>query len=329
MPNPLDGVLPYFPVPLRRSLAILPLTVRQQLEEIRLRLHRPVMVVAGGWDAFLGSNGLVTTMSDALVLGEREASQFLETISRASLYAMEDDIRQGFITLPGGHRVGLTGQAVMEQQRLRTLKNIAGFNVRLARAVPGAANSVLPRLVRQGRVMHTLIASAPGCGKTTMLRDLTRQLSSGVQELGVSGMRVAVADERSEIAACWRGVPQLDLGPRTDVLDGCPKAEAIMLLLRSMSPQVIVTDEIGNEADTAALEEALYSGVTLLATAHGATLEEVLRRPTLARLLRKGAFERVVILSRSRGPGTVEEIVNLRATLDDSRSEQSSVRAVG
>lgn len=312
MSDPLASISPYLPHALRRSLALLPCSLREQLEEIRLRQERPVMVVASGCDAYLGEQGLAPLMADALLWGERESAQFLEAISRASLYAMEDEVRQGFITLPGGHRVGLCGQAVLEGRQLRTLKHITCFNVRLARAVPGAADAVLPRLVRQGRVMHTLIASPPACGKTTMLRDLTRQASYGVPRLGLPGARVAVADERSEIAASWRGVPQLDLGPRTDVLDGCPKAEAVMLLLRSMSPQVVVTDEVGCEADAIALEEALYCGATLLATAHGASIHELRRRPALARLLRKGAFERVVILSRRHGPGTLEEIVDMR-----------------
>jgi stage III sporulation protein AA len=322
----LDDVLGYLPPTLRHALGKLPRHTRVQLEEIRLRCERPVMVVSSDGDYFLTSDGRFASAEEALIWHQQQATEFIEAISRASLYAMEDDVRAGFITLPGGHRVGLVGQAVLQDGRLRTMKHIASCNVRLARAVVGAADRVLPALVRGNRLLHTLVVSAPGCGKTTLLRDVTRQVSSGVPAIGLPGLRVAVADERSELAACWRGVPQLDLGPRTDVLDGCPKAEGIMLLLRSMSPEVIVSDEVGSDADAAALEEALFSGVTLLATAHGTSLEDVERRPGLARLVRRGAFERLVVLSRRQGPGTVEQIANLRLS---GSGEFGRAKAVG
>lgn len=318
----LDDILEYFPPWLRQVLAKLPTDKRGQLEEIRLRCGRPVMVVSSAGDFFLGNDGQAVSPGEGLIWHQRHATEFLEAITRASLYAVEDDVRAGFITLPGGHRVGLVGQAVLKHGRLQTLKHIAGYNVRLARAVPGAADGVLPALIRGDRLFHTLIVSAPGCGKTTLLRDLTRHVSSGIPALGFSGRRVAVVDERSELAACWRGVPQLDVGLRTDVLDGCPKAEGIMLLLRSMSPQVIVTDEVGSEADAAALEEALFGGATLLVTAHGTSLEDVQRRPGLARLVRYGAFERLVVLSRRRGPGTIERIANLTRSGRDVRDDE-------
>lgn len=308
----LDGILGYFPPALRLALGQLPKDTRLQLEEIRLRCDRPVMVVLSTGDFFLASDGRLTAAEQALIWNQRQAADFLEAISRASLYAMEDDVRAGFITLPGGHRVGLVGQAVLQDGRLRTMKNIASCNVRLAREVVGAADGVLPSLVSGGRLLHTLIISAPGCGKTTLLRDVVRQVSNGACAVGLRGLRVAVADERSELGACWRGVPQLDLGPRADVLDGCPKAEGIMLLLRCMSPEVIASDEVGSDADAAALEEALFCGVTLLASAHGTSLEDIERRPGLARLVRRGAFERLVVLSRRQGPGTVERVVDLR-----------------
>lgn len=322
-----DEVLHYFPSVVRHALRLVPMSSRRQLEEIRLRCCRPVMVVANGSDHFLRHDGILSPGESTLIWEEQHAEQFLEAITRASLYAMEDDVRAGFLTLPGGHRVGLTGEAVMQGGQLQTIKYVSCFNVRLARAIPGVADNVLPAVVCGGRLMHTLIASAPGCGKTTLLRDIIRQVSVGVSQQGLAGLRVAVADERSEIAACWRGIPQLDLGPRTDVLDGCRKAEGIMLLLRSMSPQVIATDEVGSEADAAALEEALYSGVTLLATAHGATLAEVEKRPGLARLVRQGAFERLVLLSRRRGPGTVEQVVDLAA--NRSGDQVVKVRVAG
>jgi stage III sporulation protein AA len=315
----LEQVMPYFPVHIRQALQRLPLELTAQVEEVRLRMQQPVMLVLTGREVTLGHQGVTKTAQTGVIWCAQDAIRFIEAISQASLYAVEQQVRQGFITLPGGHRVGLVGQAVLDGAIIRTIKHFSSFNVRLARQVYGAADSALPQIVRQGRLCHTLIASAPGCGKTTLLRDLIRQVSNGLTNVGLPGLRVAVADERSEIAACFNGQPQLDVGMRTDVLDGCPKSLGISLLLRAMGPQVIATDEIGTEADRHALEDALNSGVTLLATAHGSSLAELRRRPALARLLEVGAFERILLLSRRRGPGTLEEVVQLTG---DNASEQ-------
>ncbi|MDP3486426.1 MAG: ATPase, T2SS/T4P/T4SS family, partial [Bacillota bacterium] len=147
----------------------------------------------------------------------------------------------------------------------------------------------------------TLVISPPQAGKTTLLRDIARQLSD-------KGQRVCIVDERSEIAGCYNGCPQLDVGLRTDVMDGCPKAEGMLMALRALSPDVIITDEIGRAEDAAAIEEALNSGVRVIASAHGSTYEEVAARPNLSTLLQRGLFQRVVILSNRRGPGTIEYI---------------------
>jgi len=292
-------------------LAALEDEVCHELEEIRLRVERPVMIVAGGQDAFLGPEGIGRDPTRFYQLSKDELDRVVQLLTKGSLYALEEELRNGYITLPGGHRVGLVGQGVIEGGRLKTIKHISGINVRLSRQVIGAADRVLPFLIEGGEVCQTLIISPPVCGKTTLLRDLARQLSWGVPGLGLPGRQVAIADERSEIAGCYRGVPQLDVGPRTDVLDGCPKAEGMMILLRSMSPQVLITDEIGRPEDGAALAEAANCGVTVIATAHGRNLEEVRRRPVMANLLAQGAFRRVVVLSRRQGVGTVEQILRL------------------
>ncbi|HHT27372.1 MAG TPA: stage III sporulation protein AA [Firmicutes bacterium] len=307
----LEQAIPYFPARIRQALRRIPADTASQVEEVRLRIQRPVMLVLADRDAFLGDHGIVRSAQAGINWSAEDANSFIEAVSQASLYAVEQQVKQGFITLPGGHRVGLVGQVVPEGGGIRTIRHFSSFNVRLARQVFGAADAALPHLVQGGRLYHTLIASAPGCGKTTLLRDLIRQVSNGVGRLGLPGMRVAVADERSELAACFRGLPQLDVGMRTDVLDGCPKSLGIGLLLRAMGPQVIATDEIGADADGRALEEALNSGVTLVATAHGASIVELRRRPVLARLLDQGAFERVLLLSRRQGPGTLEDIIQL------------------
>ncbi len=207
----------------------------------------------------------------------------------------------------------MCGQAVLENGRVARLKHISGMNYRVAREITGVA---LPYLryffdYRYRRVRHTLIISPPRGGKTTFLRDLTRWISDGVSRLRIPGFKTAVVDERSEIAGCFQGMPQLNVGQNTDVLDACPKAEGMMMLLRSMAPQVIVTDEIGSVEDASAIEEIVHGGVSVIATAHGGSLEELKGRPGLRRLLAQSIFERAIFLGRSRGPGTIEKIVDL------------------
>ncbi|MDK2882370.1 MAG: stage sporulation protein [Bacillota bacterium] len=296
-----EEILPFLAFSLREPLRRLPVEVKENLLEIRLRLGRTVMLVTADGDL---------TLPGSPCLDKAAMDQTLQFLTQSSLYAREEELRQGFITLPGGHRVGMVGRAVLEQGRIRTLKHISALNIRLARQVLGAADFVLPYLVENGVFLSTLIISPPGAGKTTLLRDLIRQVSTGVPALGLKGHKVGVVDERSELAASYLGVPQNDVGPRTDVLDGAGKAEGIMLLLRSMSPEVIATDEVGSPADVAALEEALVCGVRLIATAHGNGINDLSHRPFLRELIVRGLFTRVVCLGNSCGPGTVEEIRN-------------------
>ncbi|MDF2629072.1 MAG: spoIIIAA [Symbiobacteriaceae bacterium] len=293
----IQAALPHLPAP---------------LEEIRLREDRPLHLVHTSGDAFIGrSDGLTQDPHRAAVASHDDLLRTFQMMAQGSVYAWEDEIRGGFLTLMGGHRVGLAGRAVLDSGRIRTLKQVSSLNIRVAREVPGCANGLLPRLVKGGRVVSTLIISPPQAGKTTLLRDLVRQISAGAPGAGLKGCKVGLVDERSEVAGCSAGVPQRDVGPRTDVLDACPKAEGMMLLIRSLSPAVVAVDEIGRPADAEAVLEALHAGVAVLATAHGYSVEDVARRPALAELIRAGAFGRAVVLGRSRGPGTVEQVADL------------------
>ncbi|MGI6038479.1 MAG: stage III sporulation protein AA [Limnochordia bacterium] len=272
------------------------------LQEIRLRLGRPVALLIKGQIRFLSEKGLVTHHAQGIILTQEELDRTLQLLTQGSLYALEEELRQGYVTLPGGHRVGFVGQGVMEGGSLARLKNIGALNIRISRELPGVADRILPSLFDpSGGVYHTLIISPPGCGKTTLLRDVARQLSYG-------GYQVSIADERSEIAGSYRGKPQLDVGPLTDVLDGVPKAQGIMLLLRAMSPQVIVTDEIGRQEDALALREAVNCGVSIITSAHGRDLAELKRRPIMAQLIEGHPFDRFIILSNRGRVGRVEEI---------------------
>ncbi|MCC8067197.1 MAG: stage III sporulation protein AA [Clostridiales bacterium] len=281
----------------------------EELQEIRLRTGRPVMVQYQGREYVLCSSGRLSEHAvEGYNIAEDEIKETLEYISGYSLYAFDEEIRQGFLTVSGGHRIGLAGHVVMEGNRIRCIRYISFLNIRLSHQRKGCADLVIPYLYEKGELCHTLILSPPGGGKTTLLRDLIRQVSNG-GSFG-AGRKVGVVDERSELAGAYLGVPQNDLGIRTDVLDGCTKAEGMRMLLRSMSPQVIAVDELGSNEDQEAVEEVFHCGCRLLATVHGASLEELKQKPQLKELLGEGMFERYVILSGRRKIGEVREIVN-------------------
>ena len=269
--------------------------------EIRLRVDRPVIVETIRGDFFLNNSGEWQEHPyGAHLVTEAEIRETIARLCQDSVYAYADEIRQGFLTVEGGHRIGLCGQAVLENETgLRTLKHISFVNIRVSHEIRGAADGVLPKLYKEGKFQNTLIISPPGFGKTTLLRDLIRQISDG-NPYG-AGLRVGVVDERSELAGCYMGRPQNDLGMRTDVLDACPKALGMLLLLRSMSPQVIAVDELGEEADRQALHKAAASGCALLATLHGADAADAGKR--LGEDWLRQMFARLVIL---KGRGRME-----------------------
>ena len=303
-------ICPLLAPTIRRIIEKLPDELLSKMEEIRLRHSRPLIILWAGGEYFLNLTGPVS-FRDAYLVGGEDLEKTLELISSYSLYACEEELRQGYLTIPGGHRVGVAGRAVLEGGHIKVLRDISSLNIRIARQIKGAGEKVLAFIVdrRMDRIMHSLIISPPQGGKTTLLRDLARLISDGAGILGQSGKKVGIVDERSEIAGCYRGVPQLDVGFRTDVVDACPKAEGIMLMLRSLSPQVIITDEIGRAEDVKAIEEAIFAGVSIIASAHGSSLEEICQRPTIGRLLQKNYFERLIFLSNKKGPGTLEMII--------------------
>lgn len=283
------------------------------LQEIRLRCGMPLLLKEGGNLLFLRRDGALTKSPENVVcISKADIQETVSLLSAYSLYAFEEELRQGYMTIEGGHRVGFCGKAVLERGEIRTLRQINALNIRIAREIKGCASKVLPFLMEKGEFCHSLIVSPPGCGKTTLLRDIIRALSSGE---GGRQMTVGIVDERGEIAPLWDGMPQMDLGPCVDILEGCPKAEGMLLLLRSMSPEVIAADELGRAEDMLAAEETLNAGVKLVSTVHGRDMEDLQTRPYLREIVEKGVFERYVFLSRRKGTGTVEEIRNGRKEL--------------
>lgn len=307
-------ILPVLPGKLRELVTELPGEILEQLEEIRLRHGKPLMVGLTREDVIVTDTGQPSSVPEfGYTVTDKDLQRTVQLISCSSVYAFEEEIKNGFITIRGGHRVGISGKVTVDRGKVRTIKHISSLNIRIAREVTGAADLVMPYLIDpvSKEFQHTLIISPPRCGKTTLLRDIIRQLSMGVPKLDFKGCTVGVVDERSEIAGCFNGLPQKDVGIRTDVLDGCPKAEGMIMLIRAMSPRIIATDEIGKGEDATALEEALNAGIKVLTTAHGRDREEVFQRPVLKYIMEQGFFQRLVVLGRSRGVGTVEEITDL------------------
>ncbi len=289
--NPVSEIIKqYFPADLQQALLRYE-PLFGDVQEIRCRVERPLMLRLKQGGEQIAAEHMTAAQMQHVV----------SRISQGSAYAWAEEFRQGYLTLQGGHRVGMVGKGVLEDGQIRTLKQISGLNFRIARSVPGAADKLVERVAADGRLHNTLLISPPGCGKTTMLRDLVRQLSDGIPHLHKQGFHAAVVDERSELAGCVNGIPQLDVGSRTDVLDACPKSEGIRMLIRSMGPQVVAVDEIGTAADVQALEEALQSGVCIITTVHGSGVRDLLHHPTLSPLIKQQFFSVIVSLHWKNG----------------------------
>lgn len=273
------------PPELRQQALVLPAQERERVEELRLRCGWPMAAVFPEGEVPLGGRKIVT----------QDLELLLEIASRASVHAVLAQLREGYLTIEGGHRLGLCGTAVLENGQMRNLRSLSSVSIRIARQRPGAALPLLSGLMEGGQLCSTLIAAPPGMGKTTLLRDLVRCISDGD---GTPPLRVGLADERGEVAALYGGVPQLRVGRRTDVIEGCPKAQGAMLLLRAMNPQVLAMDEITAPEDVAALLTAAGCGAVLLATAHGEG-DELTRRPLYRTMLEERIFQRVVSIQRT------------------------------
>lgn len=290
-------------LPLRLRAAALGLTEEDQArcEELRFRAGRGVFWLAEG-----RARPLMAAEGPVEAAGE-DLRRVVELCTQASFHTALDQFRDGFLPLRGGHRLGLCGTAAVRGGAVINLRELSSLALRIARPVPGVGEAILPRLRGGGGVLSTLILAPPGGGKTTLLRDLVRALSTGGGDS--PPLRTALADERGEVAALWRGEPQLDVG-QADVMDGCPKAAALLMLLRSMNPQVLAADEITAPEDVDALGMAANCGAAVVATAHGTGVEDLLRRPLYQRLWDRKVFRRLVTIRMEGGRRcyTVEEL---------------------
>ena len=296
----LETVLEYLPVTIRHPIDLalnaqkskmepaLNVDLALNVEEIRLRSSKPLILKIGQ----------ETYITDYIVK-QQDILQAFEKICENSVYSYRRQICDGYITIRGGNRVGIVGSAVIDNGQVININYISSLNFRIAREKKGCSNSIIREIINEtnNSIYNTLIVSPPGCGKTTFLRDIIRNISNGIKEIGFQGKTVGVVDERGEIAAMYKGIPQNDIGIKTDVVDNMPKPEAMRMLVRSMCPDVITCDEIGSIEDIKAIDYAMCCGVKGIFTAHGKDVEELNRNPELTKLLNKHIFERIILLN--------------------------------
>ncbi|MEH7335480.1 stage III sporulation protein AA [Neobacillus drentensis] len=294
----METILNFLPKNIAGLIKQIPSDQKEELEEIRIRIDRPIEITMKGAPKFL-----------SYIIQPDDAFHLMNKISQFSIYTLEEELKRGYITVSGGHRIGLAGKVILEDEKVKAIRDIASFNIRIAREKIGIADPMIPYLFN-GSWKHTMIIGPPQTGKTTLLRDIARIISAGDRVKSIEANKVGIVDERSEIAGCVNGVPQLTFGHRVDVLDACPKAEGMMMMIRSMSPEVLIVDEIGRKEDAEAIQEAVHAGIKLIMTTHGTSLEEIRSRPSLREILDQKIFERFVVLSRKSGPGTITQILD-------------------
>ncbi len=270
-------------------------------EEIRIRAGRPLSLFAGGNVYFVHSGGVCREPHDGYITSRSIINALFKSICENSVYAYIDEIRQGFVTIKGGHRVGFTGRAICgKDNKIESFRDISSINIRIAREFVGSAEPIIGNIMNGGAVRSTLIISPPGVGKTTVLRDIARLVS-------IRGIKVGIADDRGEIAAMFKGVPSNDVGVNTDVIEYAPKGDGISILLRTMSPGVIITDELVTEREIFAVCCAKGSGSAIIASVHGSAFDELNQKPIFKPLLNNRVFERLILLKgRNRETNRLE-----------------------
>lgn len=275
------------------------------LEEIRLRCGRQIILKMNNNEKILD---YIVTVEDIL--------ETITKICENSIYSYQNQICNGFITIRGGHRIGLSGNVIIENNKIININYISSLNFRIARQIKGCSNKILRYIldIENKNIYNTIIVSPPGTGKTTILRDIVRKISNGIDTVGFNGINIGMIDERGELAAMYKGIAQNDVGIRTDVLSNVPKGMGMKMLIRSMAPKVIVADEIGSYEDVEAINQAVCSGIKGIFTAHGACIEDLMLNPALKELLKTHIFERIVFLSAKLEKGDIDKVYYLDKT---------------
>lgn len=306
-----NHVIKYICLELNQVLKKIKDKYKKDIQEIRLRANMPLNIYLNGRNYFVSPDGdLSKGPKWAKIVKPEHINKTFQLISNYSVYAFQEEIKNGFITLKGGHRVGIGGKVLYGGGEIETIKDISSLNIRIAKEKIGIGQKVIPYILDQkDSIYNTLIISPPQCGKTTLLRDMIRILSNGSFSTNNKGFKVGVIDERSEISGMYNGVPQHNVGIRTDILDGCNKKDGTTILIRAMSPDIIAMDEIGSSSDVEAIHESLKAGVKIIATVHGKSIEDLLSRRSLKILINEKVFGRYIFLSNSKGVGTIDTIL--------------------
>ncbi|MDD4089586.1 MAG: stage III sporulation protein AA [Tissierellia bacterium] len=270
--------------------------------EIRLRINSPVLIKTLKRELFL---------DEEIIITKKDIDDILGNLTKNSIHAFENEINKGYITLEGGHRVGISGDCIYDKEELKGFKNITSLNIRIAKEFPGCSNKSIKHLITPDKnIYNTLIIGPPLSGKTTLIRDVARNLSDGFKAPYFEGCDVTLIDERGEISAVYNGIPQMNTGRRTDVLSYCRKSDGFFMSIRALSPKVIISDELGSVEDFEIVQYALKSGVKIVTTAHGFSLDDVKRNLYLRNILNNNFFERAIILNKR--PLRVNEVFDFQ-----------------
>ena len=286
----MDEILRYFPNKIYQIFSNLLQEnpqIANELQEIRIRVDKPIILKLREKDLILQYNILQT-----------EILQIVERLCENSIYAYKNQICEGFITIKGGHRVGLTGSCVIENGKITNIKYISSLNIRIAREVKNCSTRILREIIdiENKTIYNSIIVAPPGRGKTTILRDIIRRLSDGIEEIKFRGKTCGVVDERGEIAAMYKGTPQNDVGIRTDIIENVSKNKGIHMLIRTMTPEIIACDEIGSKEDVEAIHYALYSGVKGIFTMQGKYVEDIKNNKQIYELIENREIQKIIFL---------------------------------
>lgn len=296
--SPFEQAIDYIPARVRRELARIPSTVKNEVQEVRIRIGRAPSICIKGREHEIGE----FTSAQNIIIDSNDIDECFNYICEYSIHSYQKELAQSYITVKGGHRVGISASAVVKSGRVDTIKDISGLNIRIARQMLGSADSLMNQSLNSGP-KGLLIVGPPTCGKTTILRDICRQLGGFY--------KLSIIDERGEIAAVYRGEPQNNIGRFSDVFDGYPKAIGILTAIRVMSPQVIVCDEIGNEEECRELMSSVNSGVHIIASAHAGTIDELYERKHIMKLISSGVFTEIILLDSGVNIGRIKSRVKV------------------